>query len=224
MKIPFRLAGIAVTGAALLLGVSGPAGAKPSTSSNWHVGTYNASGKTLSFSQAQSSPGNLAAFNFTSGPDIASLTTSQGSQSGLLGNIAGKTVSATFTITGSGPFTYFGEPDGSGAPATVRLYFETTKAGGFSETNYWWSNPAHCDLATGSCTVTTSVVGTNWSDYNGHFGTDTNSDGFQGAAGFANAAGNATDIGLSFGGGYFFENGVGAPNGATFTLNSFTVS
>jgi hypothetical protein len=36
---------------------------------------------------------------------------------------------------------------------------------------------------------------------------------------------NVTDIGLSFGGGRFFENGVGTTHGSgTFTLNSFTVS
>ena len=64
-----------------------------------------------------------------------------------------------------------------------------------------------------------------WSDFFGHVGTDSNSDGFAGAPGFADAIGNVTAIGLSFGGGCFFENSVGTTDGSgTFTLNSFTVN
>jgi hypothetical protein len=83
-------------------------------------------------------------------------------------------------------------------------------------------------------TSTGPLNGANWSDYYGHFGMG------DCAAGFTSALSNVTDIGLSFvaraasrdprGGlrrsrcGYFFENGVGAPNGATFSLTGFTVS
>jgi hypothetical protein len=59
--------------------------------------------------------------------------------------------------------------------------------------------------------------GSQWSDFYGHFGNDP---AFSG--GFAAAVSNVTEIGLSFGGGCFFESGVGAPD-ATFTLTSFTV-
>jgi hypothetical protein len=44
------------------------------------------------------------------------------------------------------------------------------------------------------------------------------------AAGFEAALSNVTDIGLSFGGGFFFENGVGTTDGSGTTLNSFNVS
>jgi hypothetical protein len=41
--------------------------------------------------------------------------------------------------------------------------------------------------------------------------------------GFMDAASNVTMIGLSFGGGCFFENGVGTIDGSgTFTLDSFS--
>jgi len=44
-------------------------------------------------------------------------------------------------------------------------------------------------------------------------------------AAFDAAASNIKDIGLSFGGGCFFANGVGTTDGTgTFTLTSFTVS
>ena len=65
---------------------------------------------------------------------------------------------------------------------------------------------------------TVSLNGANWSDFYGHFGNDP---GY--SAGFAAAASDVTMIGLSFGGGCFFENGVGTDDGSgTFTLNSFT--
>jgi hypothetical protein len=60
--------------------------------------------------------------------------------------------------------------------------------------------------------------GSNWSDFYGHFGNDPAY-----AAGFNAAVANVTEIGLSFGGGCFFENGVGTTDGSgTFTLNSYT--
>jgi hypothetical protein len=59
-----------------------------------------------------------------------------------------------------------------------------------------------------------------WSDYYGHFGNDPAY-----AAGFQAALGNVTDIGVSFGGGCFFENGVGTTDGSgAFTINTYAVS
>src|SRR4051812_12806980 len=105
LRRSYRLAAIAGS-AAILAGLGGPALAKPVQPSNWHVGVYAPSGRALSESQASNS-GGLATFDFTTTPDVALLTTSQGSQKGnLLGNIAGKTVIATGTIAGNGPFTY----------------------------------------------------------------------------------------------------------------------
>jgi hypothetical protein len=130
-------------------------------------------------------------------------------------------VTATFTISGSGdPFTYHGEGTPSnpcGTPATVRLFFQNSYAGVFEYTHYWWSNPVGSQvLVNGTYKVTATVSPVNWSDWNGQSGTTV-------PDGLAAAAANVTDIGLSVGGGCFFENGVGAPS-ANFTLNNFSVS
>jgi hypothetical protein len=64
-----------------------------------------------------------------------------------------------------------------------------------------------------------SLSGSSWSDYYGHFGVGPY------AAGFEAAISNVTAIGVSFGGGCFFENGVGTTDGSgTFTLNTFAAS
>lgn len=201
----------------LVGGLASPAVASPATASNWHVGVYTPSGRALSEAQAARPAVGLASFHFTTTPDTALLIATQGSQKGaLLGDISGKTVTATYTISGTG-FTYYGEgSSGCTAQPSARLFFETSNAGGFDETNYWWSNPESAVLANGTMTLTTTVAGADWSDYYGHFGTGAYS------AGFAAAAGHVTGIGLSFGGGCFFENGVGAPD-ATLTLTGFSV-
>ena len=142
----------------------------------------------------------------------------------MLGDDRGKTITATAHITGAtGALIYSGEGMTSNpcpGPATVRLFFETSNAGGFDETHFWWSNPMSAVLADGTITLTATVNGAEWSDFFGHFGSDP---AF--SAGFDAAASNVKTIGLSFGGGCFFENGVGTSDGSgTFTLDSFSVS
>lgn len=190
--------------------------------SGWHVGSITPSGNTLSFAAVSAGDG-IAAFDFTNQSNTSLLVTTQGSSS-LLGDDRGKTVTATFTVSGAtGAFTYGGEGTAGnpcGTPASARLFFETSNAGGFDETHFWWSNPASAVLANGTLTVTATVNGAEWSDFFGHFGSDPNF-----SAGFDHAAANVTDIGLSFGGGCFFENGVGTSDGSgTLTLTSFSVS
>ncbi|MFZ0181286.1 MAG: hypothetical protein WAL84_15680 [Candidatus Dormiibacterota bacterium] len=200
------------------------AGASASSgSSNWKLGYYNTSGRALSMSSVPSGSA-LATFNFTTPDNTALLVTTQGSdKSSLLGDDTGLNVSATATISGlTGAFTYYGEPSCGGTTAYVRYFFTTSKSGGFDETQYWWSNPVSAALtANGSVTLpTVSFDGSNWSDFYGHFGTDPlYSDGFNAAVS------DVTTIGLSFGGGCFFENGVGTTDGSgTFTLNTFAVT
>lgn len=187
--------------------------------SDWHLGYYTPSGRALSLASADRTAGGLATFDFTNQPNTALLVTDQGSSS-LLGDLTGKTVSATFEIAAAATFIYFGEPSCGTNTSTVRLFFQTSNAGGFDETHFWWSNPASAILANGTFTVTASVDGAQWSDFFGHFGNDPKF-----AAGFDAAASNVTSIGLSFGGGCFFENGVGTADGSgTLTLTSFSVS
>ena len=194
--------------------------------SGWHVGSYNSSGRALSMSQAAPSAGGVAQFNFTSQPNTALLIATQGSST-LLGNDVGKTVTATFTISGAtGAFSAYPDqcyPDypGNGvAPPNVRLFFETSNAGGFAISNYGWADDASVTLANGTMILTARVdpSAANWSDWGGKLsGSNTST--------FNAAAGNVTGVGLSFGGYCHYESGVGTSDGSgTFTLSSFRVS
>ncbi len=198
------------------------AGAAPNGpgASGWHLGYYTPSGRTLSTSQAAPGAG-LAAINFTAQDNTALLIDTQGN-SPFLGNDLGKTVTATFTISGaSADFTYYGEPVANGASASTRLFFETSYAGGFSPTKYWWADNATASYNLANGTITISAVvdpAGNWSAFYGE-----PSATYDGS--FSAAASNVTGIGFSFGGGSGYENGVGTTNGSgTFTLTSFSVS
>jgi hypothetical protein len=212
------LSGLGAVVATLMAWAPAAAGA-----SDWKVGYYTPSGQALSMASAGQASDGLAAFDFTEQPNTALLVTTHGASKGdTLGNLAGKTLTATFTITGAtGAFTYWGEgtdDNPCGTPAGARLFFETDNGGGFAYTHYWWSNPASAVLADGTFTVTATVEPAEWSDWNGQFGGTA-------PAGFADAAAGVTMVGLSFGGGCFFENGVGTSDGSgTFTLDSFTAS
>ena len=206
-----------VAALAVCVALVGAAASGASPAAGWHVGYYNNS--QLSNAQAaKGGDGSIASLDFTSAPNTALLVTSDKS---LTGDLTGKTITATATVSGAtGAFTYYGEPDGCNSPANWRLYFETSNAGGFAYTHYWWSNPTSAVLANGTLTVTATVDPASWSDWNGKLGTDQSA-----SAGFAAAAANVTAIGVSFGGGCFFENGVGTTDGSgTFALNSFATS
>jgi len=186
--------------------------------SGWKIYSYNASGRALSSKQAPAGDGSIAEFEFLPTPDDALLAMkASGSPDS---SILGKTLTATFAITGTGVFTYWGEGTSDNPcayPANTRLYFNTAN-GPFAYTNYWWSNPANFVLtAPGTGQVTATVEPAEWSDWGGEPGA-TQPDGF------AAAASNPDLIGLSFGGGCFFENGVGIDGSATFKLLTFTIN
>jgi hypothetical protein len=214
-----RLVLVGMTAIATIVLSSAPAMAD---ASNWKVGYYTPSGQTLSF--AESGNAGLASLNFTDQANTALLVTTHGAAKGsTLGDLTGKTVTATSHISGlTGSVIYFNEPDAcGGTTAFVRYFFQTSNAGGFDETHYWWSNPVSAPLTSNGRTDLAPVAfeGANWSDFFGHFGSDPAY-----AAGFAAAVSNVTTIGLSFGGGCFFENGVGTTDGSgTFTLDTFSV-
>jgi hypothetical protein len=187
--------------------------------SGWHIGYYNPSGRALSLAQAAPGSG-VASLNFTNQANTALLIANGGSNKAVLGNQAEHTITANVTISGvTGAFTYGGEPDGSGGQANVRLYFEST-GGPFAYTNYWWTDSVYFSPnGNGTYTLTAQIDPTSaqWSDWNGQPSTSN-------VGAFNAAASSITGIGLSFGGGYFFENGVGTTDGTgTLTLNSFTV-
>jgi hypothetical protein len=195
--------------------------------SGWAVGYYTPAGRALSEAEAAPLTGGVATFDFTDLANTALFITDQGSQKGtLLGNLTGETLSATFELASvDAAVVYYGESSCGGTGAYVRLFFETSSSGGFNETHYWWSNPASFDLSTlgnGVKATVTASLGSpeDWSDYSGHFGNNPNY-----AAGYQAAVANVTAVGLSFGGGCFFENGIGTTDGlGSFELNAFSVT
>jgi hypothetical protein len=187
--------------------------------SSWKVGYYTPSGRALSLANAKPGAG-IASLDFTSLPDTALLVTMHGASKGdTLGDLTGKTIHATFDVSGvTGAFIYFGEPSCGGATANTRIFFQTDNGGGFQFTHYWWSDVAWTALSNGSFALTATIEPAGWSDWNGQPGVTQ-------VPGFLDAAANVTTIGLSFGGGCFFENGVGTTDGSgTLTLDTFTVS
>src|SRR5260370_37185689 len=96
---------------------AGPVGAG---GAEWKVGYISGSDKTLSLASADLPDGGLAQFQFTNQPETSLLVTTHGS-SPLLGNLAGKTITATFAISRAPAFFY--DASGghtSGTPATPR--------------------------------------------------------------------------------------------------------
>jgi hypothetical protein len=158
----------------------------------------------------------LATFGFVV-PDSARLLSLSVSKYGI--PLGETTMTASYTVAGvTGNFTYGGEPSCGGTTGNVRLYFESITPGSkFAYTNYWWSDVAWSALANGGPVTLASLVDANsgWSDWNGQ-------SSLSQSAAFQVAAGAVTAYGLSFGGGCFFENGVGTTDGSgSFTLNTF---
>jgi hypothetical protein len=217
---------LVLTGAVLLAAVLAMAPAASAATSNWQLvnGTVKPPTATslATFNFSVQDKAHLLETSSCLAPPPALPTSSCGA-SKLGSNDYGTTMSASYSVQGvNGTFTYGGEPSCGGATANVRLYFESITPGSkFAYTNYWWSDTAVAALAntTAPVPLTALVADTaGWSDWNGQTSASE-------SAAFQVAAGKVTAIGLSFGGGCFFENGVGTSDGSgSFTLNTFTVS
>jgi hypothetical protein len=217
----FRIGSTAAL-AALSLAASGMATASAPAENHWKV--YDYGSKNLHAREPDALAGGVATFDFLSTPDTALILTKKGDR---VGDLTGQGVTAKVGVsvaTGT-QFTYYGDPDGCGRPANVRFYFQTNTSGAFEETDYWWSNPVSVDLEalkSGDQTLFVAFDPSAWSDFYGHLGSDPLD-----AAAFAAAVKDVREIGLSFGGGCFFENGVGIVPGTgsgSFRLVSFTVA
>jgi hypothetical protein len=198
-------------------------------SPGWTVFDYNSSGRAIS---PRTSPNSMPAaltgatvsFQFFSGTYTALLVTSDASATG---DLSQKTLSDTVTWSGTGAFA---EQNGGGCTPdrqSVRFYFEAPSASGPSigtppagfYTQFWWSNPQSVVLSgdAGTGTVTAPLAwpaaANQWSDWNGKSNTDSPAV----TEAFVEASQKVQTIGLSFGGGCFFENGVTTANGGTFT-------
>ena len=111
----------------------------------------------------------------------------------------------------------------------VRFYFTSPRASGTTVpgttgfyTQFWWSNPAHIPLVTdpqGPDSISAIVADPNeWSDWNGKRGSDSP----EVTEAFLVAIRNVQSVGLSFGGGCFFENGVTTSDGSGTFNSTFT--
>lgn len=202
--------------------VSSAALAAPKPTSLWNVSSINAGGASYTPKAAPGVAGSsLANFDFTNATNTALLTTSK--DKSLIGDLTGKVITATFTITGTtdAAFTYSGAPGACGLNGPfVRLYFTGNgeKSPGFYS-DFWWSHPGSAALSvtgTNQVTLTASLADVaGWSDWNGQ----------SPASNFLAAAASVSEIGLSFGGGCFFANGVGLSTGsASFHLVSYSLA
>ena len=220
--------------------VSVPAGSAPPMNwSAYYWGQYSLGGPIPAGTVASST----ASFDFSPGY-VALLSTTSPS---LTGDLTGKTLDATFGISGLGTnaaLEYYGAAS-SCTSTNVRFYFSSSAMSGpsfpapgplgtsgnpaFGSTpsayysHSWWSTGSNAaTLCTDALGMTLSVdLGTlaNWSDWNGQNAAE--SAALQ--TSFANAVSHVSSVGLSFGGGSFYENGVTSTDGSgTFTLNSFT--
>src|SRR5215208_3993019 len=190
----------------------------------WMQYFYRANGVAPAPKPSSLMPGGGVGFAFLSTPDTAQFLTGHPYyNASLLGDLTGKTVSADVQVTATPgtQFTYYGQGSPSnpcGTPANVRLYF-STQNNDLGESQYWWSNPTSYELAAiangGTVNLSAALDPANWSDRDGHLATY---DAAHTAA-FNAAVADVQQIGLSYGSGCFFANGVGATNGtATFTL------
>jgi len=213
----------AVISLLVLIGLAVSASAKSSGTSSWTVYDYNPSGQALAPRVAdKTSPpsvtGNTATFNFLPNTYTALLTSTDSS---LTGDLTGMRL--TDSVTVSGVTGQFQDQNGGGCTPdlqSTRLFFSSP---GFEFTNFWWSNPASvtltaADFPIGSLTLTITGNLTNpgeWSDWNGKNGFDSPAV----TDGFYAAVSKVQTVGLSFGGGCFFENGV-TTNDGSGTLTS----
>ena len=205
----------------------------PSPAGKWQVGSFTLDGG-FSVTKALPVGGGGVSFPFLDRPDTAIMITASPAYKGrLLGDLTGSTLAARIgvDVTPGSEFEYFGEPDGSGQAANVRLYFETdTSLGAITCPcqdkgwgSFWYSDPVRVDLQTlesGDATLSAVLSPGFWSD--GQEQPGDKNDSQRGI--FAEAATDVDHVGLSFGGGRHFHNGVGIRAGTgsgSFRLLSY---
>jgi hypothetical protein len=192
----------------------------PSTpGASWTVYDYNPSDQEIAprhsaNSMPATTTGATTTFNFRDGIYTALLTTND---KALTGNLSAATLNDTVTLSGPALSFVSQNGDGCNAPATVRFYFRSPSASGSGVgsppagfyTQFWWSNPVNVPLTTGDQGPITMQAHMSdpaeWSDWNGQPGATQ-------LEAFTEATMKVQTIGLSFGGGCFFENGVATLN------------
>ena len=209
-----------------------PAATPPAS---WTVYDYNPSGQAIAprvsaASMPATNDGTTVSFPFKLNTYTALLTTTDPS---LTGDLSMKSLNVTVSVSGGGG-TFQDQHNGGCTPDTksVRFYFASPKASGTTGTGttgfytqFWWSNPVSVPLFTDpqSSTMISQLVNAPgmWSDWNGKFNNDPSCTPAIEEA-FQVAIHNVQAVGLSFGGGCFFENGVTTSDGGGTFNSTFT--
>ena len=217
--------------AVLMLVFTSSALAQELTRKQWRIFNINTSvAKLWDINKAGSAPTGAVGFTFpqlTSGWYAAYLNTNYGDLSGM------SSITATANWT---PSAYENRKSTAGS-AFFRIYFQSAE-GNYNSNDYWWSIDG-CNLNTGSVCITTALLTdrTKWTNLCGQSaadttphpgtncvgGTDPNVSPYDG---FTNAKRNVKYVGLSFGGGDFYANGVAnsLTGPALFSLTSYSVN
>jgi len=227
--------GVAITALSLL--VSSTAGPSQghglaTFAAPWTVYDYNPSGRELRprvslGSMPATTIGDTTSFPFLANVYTARLTTKDPS---LTGDLTTKTLNLTVGVTG-GSGTFQDQNNGGCNPdtKTVRFIITSPQASGTTDTDtrgfytqFWWSNPMSIPLVAdpqAPMTITQPVNAPGmWSDLNGSF----NNSSSEAMDAFLIAMQNVKTVGLSFGGGCFFENGVTTSDGSGTFNGTFT--
>jgi hypothetical protein len=204
-----------------------------SGTAKWTVYDYNPSNQAIAprnspNSMPTSTPGATTTFPFKPTIYTALLTTTDSS---LTGDLSTTKLSDTISVNGDAA-SFMTQHNGgdcaSNVPAAVRFFFRSPSASGPSTgtppagfyTQFWWSNPVHVPLTSGtqSSTIMANMFNpTEWSDWNGQNGGSSPAV----TEAFMEATHKVQAIGLSFGGECFFETGV-TPTPDTFTSEQFS--
>lgn len=204
-----------------------------SQSSDWTVYDYNPSDRAIAPRHSPNSgpattTGATTTFPFFAGTYTALLTTTDDA---LTGDLSSRTLNDTVHVSGGAATFLSQNGDGCNAPANVRFYFTSPSASGSSVgsppagfyTKFWWSNPVNVPLVTGNqadVTISNPMSDPSlWSDWNGQNGAEPAV-----LEAFIEATHKVQSVGLSFGGGCFFENGVTTSNDPESFSSTFTES
>jgi hypothetical protein len=199
---------------------------------SWTVYDYNPSGRELRprvslNSMPATTIGDTTSFPFLPNVYTARMTTTDPN---LNGDLKSKTLNLTVSVTG-GSGTFQDQNNGGCNPdtKTVRFFITSPQASRTTGTDtrgyytqFWWSNPMSIPLVADPQAPMTISQPVNapgmWSDLNGGF----NNSSPEAMDAFQIAIQNVKTVGLSFGGGCFFENGVTTSDGSGTSNSTFT--
>ena len=224
-------AAIVMAGAVALPAFASPPSRTELVTNNWRVFNINRNvAKLWDINQAKAS-GDGIGFTFNLLPPAwytAYLKTNYNV------DLTGKTITAVTNWT-SGAL-YQNRASSPASDAHFRIVF-ISEEGNYNSNSYWWNtggNNLDLNAVSSGTLIGDLTAPAQWSNICGQSATDKTphpgpnciggtDPAVSPADGFANAMKNVNEVGLSFGGGSFYANGVASTTSATFELSSFRV-